>query len=277
MKHTSTKFQVVFASSVALGALLPLSSAYAAMPLAAHRAVYEVTLKDASDRSGITGMDGRIVYEFRGSPCAGYTTNLRFVTRLNANGDSNITDQRSSTFESAKGDYFRFATSIYVGDKKDREIEGAAKLVDGKLEVELKQPDENELALGKAFFPTSHMLDMLEHAEAGDTLYEAPIFDGSDNADKVMTTTVIIGAKKPKEGNDAKFVEQFENNSYRKVSVTYFNESKEDDNAEALPEYAISYKLYDNGVTSDLIMDYGDFILSGKMTGLEMLKSDPCN
>lgn len=34
--------------------------------LIAHRAIYDLELKDASERSGISGMSGRMVYEFNG-------------------------------------------------------------------------------------------------------------------------------------------------------------------------------------------------------------------
>ena len=47
----------------------------------AHRAVYDLALDKASDRSGIIGLRGRMVYEFNGSPCEGYTVNFRFVTQ----------------------------------------------------------------------------------------------------------------------------------------------------------------------------------------------------
>ena len=62
-------------------ALAP-APAFAAAPLIAHRAVYDLALDKASDRSGIIGLQGRMVYEFNGSPCEGYTVNFRFVTRI---------------------------------------------------------------------------------------------------------------------------------------------------------------------------------------------------
>ena len=41
----------------------------AAVPLAQHRAVYDLKLSEASGSSGITGISGRMVYEIRGSAC----------------------------------------------------------------------------------------------------------------------------------------------------------------------------------------------------------------
>ena len=63
-------------------AATPAAGAVMATGLIAHRAIYDLELKDASERSGISGMSGRMVYEFDGNDCTGYTTNFRFVTQI---------------------------------------------------------------------------------------------------------------------------------------------------------------------------------------------------
>ena len=42
-------------------------------------------------------------------------------------------------------------------------------------------------------FPTQHLVELIDKAEKGETFYETSLFDGSEDADKVMTTTVIVG------------------------------------------------------------------------------------
>src|SRR3546814_8252693 len=69
-----------------------LAGAESAGALVPHRAVYDLRLKDASERSGIDGMNGRMVYEFTGSACTGFTTNFRFVTRINSGEASRLTE-----------------------------------------------------------------------------------------------------------------------------------------------------------------------------------------
>ena len=246
--------------------------ASAASILAAHRAVYDVKLKEASDRSGIDGMNGRIVYEFRGSSCDGYTTNFRFVTRLSARGEVNLTDQRTSTFEDAAGENFRFVTKTYVNENEDKSIEGSATVQDGAVIVDLKQPEPLELDLNPAMFPTTHVLDMLDRARAGETFYEQQIFDGSDGADRVLTTTVVIGPQKDDPTRDAG-EEALKDEPYRNISVAYFDEVND---PEGLPEYSIAFKLHENGISRDLEMDYGDFVLTGEMTDLELFEPESC-
>ena len=61
--------------------------------LTPHRAVYEMTLDEARSASGITGIDGRMVFEFTGSECDGYTLNMRMVTQMtDSQGQTNLTD-----------------------------------------------------------------------------------------------------------------------------------------------------------------------------------------
>ena len=44
---------------------------------------------------------------------------------------------------------------------------------------------------------------------------------------------------------------------YWPVTIAYFND---DATGDALPIYRMEFKLYENGITRDLTMDYGDFV-----------------
>lgn len=273
MRSIFNKHQITLSCAVTVGTLLPLNAAFAEVQLVPHRAIYDVKLNEASERSGINGMNGRIVYEFRGTPCDGYTTSFRFVNRVSARGESNVTDQRTSTYEDAEGENFRFITQTYVNDKKDREIEGKATTGAEKTSVALEKPDEVNLELSPAMFPTAHIIELLDRAEAGETFFELPIFDGSDGGDRVMSTTVILGPEKASADEDKSVIGKLADQDYRKVTISYFDK---EDKQESLPEYTIAFKLYENGVTRDLEMDYGDFSLTGKITDLELIDAESC-
>src|ERR1700753_984561 len=99
----------VLVSGAGLACLLaPQASAAGPSGLIAHRAVYDLELKDASDRSGISGMYGRMVYEFDGSDCAGFTTNFRFVTQIDTGDSTRLSDQQTTTFEDLTKRIFKF-------------------------------------------------------------------------------------------------------------------------------------------------------------------------
>ena len=74
-----------------------------------------------------------------------------------------------------------------------------------------------------------------------------------------MTTTVIIGKPAEADNSDpeAKALASLSKEKFWPVDIAYFDETPE--GGEEMPEYRISFKLHKNGLTRDLMMDYGDF------------------
>src|SRR6476620_5210942 len=181
--------------AVLLPAVFSMAPAFAVPALQAHRAVYDLSLDKASDRSGITGISGRMVYEFNGSPCEGYTVNFRFVTRIDTDGNTRLTDQQTTTFEDAGGKTFSFVTKSFTDQALEKELKGMAQREPNGLKVEIDKPEKNTLELRKTQFPTQHLVELIDKANTGQTFYETNLYDGSENGDKVMTTTVVVGKK----------------------------------------------------------------------------------
>ncbi|MCO5066034.1 MAG: cell envelope integrity EipB family protein [Rhizobiaceae bacterium] len=244
----------------------------AAPQLAPHRAVYDLALDKATERSGITGLTGRMVYEFNGSPCEGYTVNFRFVTRIDTREVSRMTDQQTTTFEDAEGKTFSFVTKSYVDRSLDKELRGTATKDSTGLHVEIDKPEKESLELMATQFPTQHLLELLDKAAKGETFFETNLFDGSDDGDKVMTTTVVVGREAAPDVGDPEVKADsalLSKEKFWPVDIAYFN--LEGQGGEELPEYRISFKLHPNGMTRDLVMDYGDFSMKGKLVDLALL------
>jgi hypothetical protein len=260
---------------LAFAAASPVLAAPVADSLAPHRAVYDLMLTQADERAGIAGMNGRMVYEFKGSACTGFTTNFRFVTQVDTGEDKRLSDQQTTTFEDLAARKFRFSTKSFSGQQLEKEVTGNAQEADAGIKVSLAAPEKRELSLAEGRFPTEHMLDVLENARSGKHLFESRIFDGSDNADQTLMATTIIGNRTQPAADDADAAKAgtLAKAEYWPVTIAYFSESQA---ADAKPTYRMAFKLYDNGVIRDLTMDYGDYVLSGKLNKLEILKSEPC-
>lgn len=252
-----------------------VSPAFAIAPLVPHRAVYDLDLDKASDRSGITGLRGRMVYEFNGSPCEGYTVTFRFVTRIDTGESSRVTDQQTTTFEDASGEQFSFVTKSFTDQSLDKEVKGTATRNPGGLKVEIDKPQKNSLELRPTQFPTQHLAELIAKANEGQNFYETNLFDGSENGDKVMTTTVVVGRKSGSETNDQELpvLKTMAKDPYWPVDIAYFDDTA--DGGEEMPEYRISFKLHENGVTRDLTMDYGDFSMKGRLVNLSVFDVPP--
>lgn len=269
------RFSRLSAAILVFQAVAWASAAYAVTPLMPHRAVYDLALDRASDRSGITGLTGRMVYEFNGSPCEGYTVQFRFVTKVDTSENSRVTDQQTTTFEEGNGASFSFVTKSFTDQTLERELKGKATTDKSGLKVTIDKPAPNSLSLRKTQFPTQHLVELIGKANKGETFYETNLFDGSEDGDKVMTTTVIVGKQSEADKSDPELpaLKGLASQKYWPVDIAYFDETA--DGGEELPEYRISFKLHENGLTRDLVMDYGDFSMKGKLVNLTTFDQPP--
>ena len=249
--------------------------------LAAHRAIYEMTLDDARSASGITSIDGRMVFEFTGSECDGYSLNMRMVTQMtDSQGQTNLTDLRSSTWEQGDGQKFRFQSAQYLNDKLGDVTMGRAvrETPNEAVQVKLSQPSTAELNLsGPLLFPTQHSFALIAAARTGQGLFQARVYDGSEKGQKVYDTTAFIGTE-VRPGDDPKLEQVAKDKGLGElpswpVSIGYF-EAKGGD---LTPSYQIDFRLYENGVSRELLIDYFEFSIHGTLTSLEYLKAPECH
>jgi hypothetical protein len=259
-------------SALALAVAAPALPAHAAALLAPHRAVYDLSLDETSEQSAIAGIAGRMVYEFKGSACDGYTVTFRFVTRIDTDEDSRMSDMQTTTYEDPDGRSFSFATKSFVDRLLDKEVKGTATAQSDATAVRIEKPEPKSVSIEKTQFPTQHLLELIEKAKQSENFYETTIFDGSDEADKVMTTTVVIGRQQAAQARDPErnALDGLADDGFWPVEIAYFDLSE--GNGEEIPSYRIAFKLHENGVTRDLLMDYGDFAMKGQLVDLELLK-----
>lgn len=268
------RFRLAFVL-LASAAASPAVALTPAETLAPHRAVYDLTLKEANERAGIAGIYGRMVYEFKGSPCAGYTTNFRFVTQIDTGEEKRLSDQQTTTFEDLNERTFRFTTKSFTDQQLDKEVSGDAAERAGRIKVALDAPQKRDVDLDMGRFPTEHMIDVLESARAGKRLFESRIFDGSENADQTLLSTTVIGKRSAAQPSDPELsvAASLARSDYWPVTIAYFNDGKA---ADSQPVYRMAFKLYDNGIIRDLTMDYSDYVLTGKLSKLDMLPPEAC-
>ncbi|WP_209001084.1 cell envelope integrity EipB family protein [Stappia sp. BW2] len=255
-------------------------SGTAGFKLVPHRAVYDMNLGDSEEQAGIAGLNGRMVYDFSGSACEGYSVNFRFVTEFqDTDGGSQITDLQTTSFEEPSAESYQFLSKTFVDQKLVEATRGTARNGKKVRTVELKEPKEKSLEIGReVLFPTEHLLTILKAAEAGVHFVAADIYDGAETGEKVYATTTVIGAKAVNDAKtDADHVDApLSGKSYWPVTVAYFDPTSEDATGELLPVYQLSFWLYENGVSGHLKLDYGDFTIQGKMASLELFDETEC-
>ncbi len=264
-----------FAALAALG-----SNAWAGVNIRAHRAVYDLKLERSSEGSNVSGADGRMVMELTGSACDGWSTSFRRVMELRPNeGETQLFDNQVASWESGDGLSLQLNDKQFINNRLESETKLKADMESdrskgGKGSINLPKPEEFELPSG-ALFPMAHQIHIMQAAERGETRDVSIFFDGASGS-KVYKVISFIGKRK-EPGADATADKALKDMPSWPLSVTFYEYKPDQMTSEELPSYQMSFPIYENGVAGTLSIDYGDYVLSGKLTSLELLHQPACN
>jgi EipB-like len=268
---------------VSISAAQSEDSATAPIDLVPHRAIYDLSLGATRANSQVAGVRGRILYDFDGSACQGYSLEFRQVSELDSGeGKVSTSDLRSTTWEGADAKSFKFTSQNFVDENLVDSVDGRAERSATKTAVALEKPQQKSLSLAAGVvFPTEHMVRVIKAARAGESILSFPVYDGSETGDKVFDTLTVIGHEiAPGERNhdDAAATEAKLASVPRwPVTVSYFERGKAENNSEQMPAYAISFELYANGISRALALDYNNFVINGKLSSLDIKDAKPCH
>jgi len=265
--------------------LAPISTAQAQdapVALIPHRAIYDLSLGETRGNSQIAGVSGRILYDFDGNACQGYSLEFRQVSELDTGeGKESTSDLRSTTWEGADAKTFKFTSENFVDENLVDAVDGHAEHGPDKTAVDLDKPQQKSLDLDAGVvFPTEQMVRVITSARAGKTILDFPVYDGSETGDKVFDTLTVIGRKIAPDERDHEDAATGQANLAKvprwPVTISYFDKNKSADSSDQTPAYAIGFELYENGISRALTLDYNDFVVNGKLSSLEFKDQKPC-
>jgi hypothetical protein len=267
----ATGFAAGKADAAASGAFLP------------HQALYELNLLKSRGSNSINSARGRILYNFSGSACEGYTSEFRQVSEMNSGeGKVTLSDLRSTSWEDGEGKSYRFKIDSRMNDTDSSPVDGIAERAGNQITVKLKQPQAKTFTLdGSTVFPTEQIQRIIAAAKAGKSVLELTVYDGSDNGEKVFNTLSVIGQPIPGDRTIASPDPSTQNDVMKSmtrwpVTVSYYDHDAKPADGEQTPVYAMSFELFENGVSRALVLDYNDFVISGALGKFDVKDSRPC-
>lgn len=253
------------------------------MPFAAHQAVYDLSLQRTRGNASVNAARGKILYNFTGSSCEGYSTEFHQLSEIDSGEDKVISsDLRSTSWEDGEGKSYRFKIDTKMNDNPPTQVDGVAERTASGIVVKLKLPKVKTFTLGKeAVFPTEQIKRIIEAARAGKSILELVVYDGSDDGEKVYNTLAVIGQpiagdKVPKKPDVSTGNEKLKSVTRWPVTVSYYDRAAKDNAGEQTPAYAMSFELYEDGISRSLVLDYNDFVIAGAMSKLDIKDSKPC-
>src|SRR6516165_10947877 len=173
--------------ALAIAALACGPAKAAGGPFLPHQALYDLSLVKSRGSNPVNSARGRILYNFSGNACEGYTSEFRQVSELEiGEGKMMLSDLRSTSWEDGAGKSYRFNIETRTNDSDPVPIDGIAERTGDHITVKLKQPENKTFTLGgETVFPTEQIQRIIAAAREGKSLLELTVYDGSDNGEKV--------------------------------------------------------------------------------------------
>jgi hypothetical protein len=257
--------------SVGLALLLPIP--LGAVEIAPHRALYTMNLDSTRGDSGVIGATGAMDYEW-GETCNGWTIEQRYRLKLRY-AESQDVDVTSTfvTWESKDGLRYRFNQRQTRNGALDQEIRGEARLDGaGKGGVAIfTKPKAQTLKLAPGvLFPSAHTILLIDKAQNGANFVTRQVFDGATDENAVQVSAVI-GTKVSVDPVSAKLSPLLERPGWH-IRLAFF---PVDAKAET-PDYELGMDLLADGVSRDMVIDYGDYSIRAKLDDIEGLGKPSC-
>jgi EipB-like len=262
---------------LAAGALFALAAPAAlAVDVAPHRALYSMTLGSAKSSSNVVSARGTMVFEW-GDTCDGWTVEQRYRLRM-LYAESGEVEIASSyvTWEAKDGLRYRFNEKKLKNGELQEEVRGEAALEGpgkgGSADFTRPKRSRMDLAPG-VIFPTAHTLHLIERAKAGEQFVARSVFDGTGEENAVEITAVIGGGQDASAAGNGNGVKSplLQRPSWN-VRLAFFPSGSTDER----PDYELGMRLHDNGVSREMVLDYGDFAIKARLDELEALPKPNC-
>lgn len=236
--------------------------------LASYRAFYVLSLDKSRTSGSVQALQGRLLWQQEGT-CDGMTSSQRIVTwQWAAEGPGSLFDFRLSAWESGDGRELRFAESFYLNEKLIEESTGAATVgpTGGLVAFDGREGDDVTLERG-TMFPATLSERIIATAKAGKERFDAIVYEGDSEGER-FDIRVAIGSMSQSDSSE----ETLNGRETWPVLVSYY----ERDAITELPIYEISYRLYDNGISDNVVIDYGDYAIVAELKDLEELPKPDC-
>jgi hypothetical protein len=243
-----------------------------AAEIAPHRALYTMSLASSRSDSGVAAAQGTMAYQW-GETCDGWTVEQRYkLTMGYAESEDVEILSNFVTWESKDGLHYRYNQRESRNGKDNQEIRGEASLEGpgkgGVVNFEKPKPQVMNLPAG-AIFPSIHTMLLIDQAKGGTNFLTRQVFDGATVENAVLVSAVIGPKLEPDE--TAKKSPLLERPGWR-MRLAFFPADQKADQ----PDYELGMLLLDNGVSRDMLIDYGDYAIRATLDTIEPLPKPNC-
>lgn len=236
--------------------------------MAPHRAAYRLDLGEGRN-SGIAAVRGAMVFDVADA-CEGWATRQRMtMTVTDRDGRDIETVSDYATYEAKDNSSLRFSLTQTTEGAVSQRISGEATLQpDGSGTVRFSEPAGQEETLPPGtLLPMRHTVLAVEAARAGKRILTSPLFDGTSDEGAQDTTTVIPSWVQAT--GEPRFP-LLAGAASGHMRIAFFERGAASGGA-SQPDYEVGLRYYDNGVADEIVMDFGEFSVTGQALELSPL------
>jgi EipB-like len=266
--------RLLFCAAIWCLCVLPLGAAgRAGTGILPHRALYELSMLHNRD-ANVLAVDGDMAFEWQDS-CDGWSVNQRSqMAFYYGGGETTKINWSLVSWEAKDGGAYRFIVRQMTDGKLSDEFRGDASVAPegGAGTAHYTAPDEHTVTLPSgSLFPSAHSLALLKRALAGDTLFWAHVFDGSD-AEGLFGVSAVITPLSAAARARADAEPTLKGVPGWHIALAFYAPASQ----AAEPEHEQQLDLFENGVVDELQLDYGDFTVLAVLKKLEPLPTPKC-
>lgn len=273
-------FSILMIGSALMAGVLALpAAAQAAAPhggLAPHKAIYNIKMTAKSSGSPILNISGEMFFELK-TGCDAWTTDHRFNLMYEyADSPQMKITSDFTTYEPFAGAALDYNSRRSRNGELFEEFRGRADIKAGEAGIAAYSlPDDLRYRLPDGtLFPMGHTAKLVESVKSGKTFFSATVFDGSDDQGPAEINAFIgkpvtaPAALKTQKNIDQGLIGA----PARALRMAFFPLSASESNA----DYEMSAIFHDNGVISDMTVEYKDFTVHQSLKALQKLDVEAC-
>lgn len=238
-----------------------------------HKALYEIKLSGKKSGAQILNVHGHMLYDWN-SNCEAWNSSHKFTLVYEyADAPPMQVSSDYSLYELFDGSSLNYSSQRKSEGELIEELRGSALINEEGGQAVNRMPEGVSFDLpAGTLFPMRHSLEVFKNMRAGKKFFNAVIFDGSDQEGPI-SVNAFMGAPRnaPESLKSIKAIDQSLLDSQAHfIRLAFFPLKSETSEA----DYEMSMTLHDNGVISDMEIDYEDFSVVQRLVALEKTTTD---
>lgn len=247
-----------------------------------HKALYKLRLIEIHAGSPINELTGNMYFKWEDT-CEAWSTDHRFtIDYFYTDRPSIAVTSHFVSWEDKNGDRIHFISEGFTDGIQDDKNRGESyRLDDRSGVVDYREPSGLSYKLKpNFFFPAQHTIATIDHALKGDDFFNAVMFDGTDDEGPSEINVFIdqnsmLETVPPYAENKPAIDAQLLNNKSWDMRLAFFP-LEGDESLQETPSYEMKVRLHENGVVSDIVVEYDKFSVRQELVALSNLPPAEC-